>query len=187
MQNPRLASRYAKSLIDLANEQNSLEAVLKDMRLVHGICMASSEFTIMLRSPIIKGDKKMDVINAVIANRGMNALTVAFIGLLVNKGREMNLPDIAEAFINAYNEMKRIRTVKLTTAKALPEAVKQNITSKVAAYMPDDTLNVESVVDESLIGGFVLEVGDKLFDASVKRSLAEMRARITDTSYVSKM
>ena len=187
MQNPRLASRYAKSLIDLANEQNSLEAVLRDMRLVHGICMASSEFTVMLRSPIIKGDKKMDVITAVVANKGMNALTMAFIGLLVNKGREMNLPDIAEAFINAYNEMKRIRTVKLTTATALPDAVKQSITSKVAAFMPQDTLNVESAVDASLIGGFVLEVGDKLFDASVKRSLAEIRASITDTSYVSKM
>ena len=77
--------------------------------------------------------------------------------------------------------------MKLTTAKALPEAVKHNITSKVASFMPEDTLNVESVVDESLNGGFVLEVCDKLFDPSVKRSLAEIRASITDTSYVSKM
>lgn len=187
MQNPRLASRYAKSLLDLAIEQNSLDAVLKDMRLLYSICAASREFELMLRSPVVKGDKKLDVINAVLANQNISVLTNAFIGLLVNKGREMNLPEIAESFIVSYNELKRIRTVRLTTAAPVNDKVKESIRAKVASFMPNDTMNMETSVDESLIGGFVLEVGDKLFDASVKKSLNDIRSTIIDTSYVSKM
>jgi F-type H+-transporting ATPase subunit delta len=183
MQNPRLASRYAKSILDLAIEKNSLEAVLADMRVLQQICAVSEEFETMLRSPVIKGDKKLGVINAVLKGRGVNAITTGFIALLVNKGRESNLPEIAAAFIASYNDLKRIKTVKLTTARAVNDKVKDSIKAKVASFMPDDTMNLETSIDESLIGGFVLEVGDKLFDASVKKSLSEFKTRIIDHSY----
>ncbi|GAA4462896.1 ATP synthase F1 subunit delta [Nemorincola caseinilytica] len=187
MQNPRLASRYAKSLMDLAVEHNDLDAVLADMRTLQGICAVSRDFELMLRSPVIKGDMKLGVINAVLEKSKMNKLTKAFIHLLVSKGREMNLPEIATAFIASYNELKRIKTVKLTTARPVNDKVRDGIKAKVASFMPNDTVNMETSVDESLIGGFVLEVGDKLFDASVRRSLSEIRSKITDHSYESKM
>ncbi len=187
MRNPRIATRYAKSLLDIAVEQNSLDATLKDMRVMNEVCIASHEFEIMLRSPVIKGDKKLGVILAVLASQGISELTKAFIKLLVTKGRESNLPDISEAFINQYNELKRIRTVKLKTAAPMSEAILSGIQKKVAAFMPDDTMNMETSVDESLLGGFVLEVGDKLFDASVKKSLNEFKAGILDSSYVAKI
>lgn len=187
MQNPRLASRYAKSLLDLAIEHNSLDAVLNDMHILNSICAASHEFELMLRSPVIKGDKKLGIIDAVLAGKGISVLTKAFVSLLVNKGREANLPEIATSFISSYNELKRIRTVKLTTAVPVTDKVKDAIKAKVAGFMPQDTMKLETGVDQSLIGGFVLEVGDKLFDASVKRSLNEIRARIIDHSYENKM
>ena len=66
MQNPRLATRYAKSLLNLAVETNNLEAVLKDMQLLNDICIQSHDFVIMLRSPVINGDKKLNVIDIVL-------------------------------------------------------------------------------------------------------------------------
>lgn len=173
--------------MDLAVEQNSLEAVLSDMRVLQNICAISNDFEVMLRSPVIKGDKKLGVINAVLEKSKISTLTKAFISLLVNKGREMNLPEIATAFIASYNELKRIKTVKLITARPVSDKVKDGIKAKVASFMPADTVNMETSVDESLIGGFVLEVGDQLFDASVKKSLNEVRSKIIDHSYESKM
>lgn len=187
MQNPRLASRYAKSILDLAVEKNSLEAVLKDMQTLHAICAASSEFRLMLESPVIKGDKKLSILLEVLKSQELNVLTKGFITLLVSKGREYFLPEIASAFVAQYNELKNIRTVKLTTATPVNDAIKNNILAKVAGYMPADTLNLETSIDESLIGGFVLEMGDKLFDASVKKKLNDVRSKIIDHSYEAKM
>ena len=187
MQNPRLASRYAKSLLDLAVERNSLEATLKDMQTLSSICKLSHDFVVMLRSPVISGDKKLSVMNLVLKGYEVSELTHAFINLLVAKGRELNLPEIADAFLGQYNVLKNIRTVKLTTAAPMSDAVKKNLAAKIAAYMPTDTMDLKTEVDEQLIGGFVLEVEDKLYDASVRRSLNDIRAKVIDTSYVSKL
>src|SRR5436309_718775 len=103
MQNPRLASRYAKSLLDLAVEQNSLDVLLKDMQTVSRICNISRDFVLMLRSPVISADKKLSVVNEVLKSSNVSALTDTFIKLLVSKGREANIPEIADAFIAQYN------------------------------------------------------------------------------------
>jgi F-type H+-transporting ATPase subunit delta len=187
MQNPRLATRYAKSLLDLAVERNSVAATLKDMQTLSSLCTVSHDFVLMLRSPVINGDKKLSVVNLVLKNYEISELTYAFIKLLVTKGRELNLPEIADAFITQYKVMKNIRTVKLTTAAAMSETISKTIADKIAAFMPADTMDIKTEVDASLIGGFVLEVEDKLYDASVRRSLNDIRSKIIDTSYVSRM
>jgi F-type H+-transporting ATPase subunit delta len=187
MQNPRLASRYAKSLLDLAIEQNSVEPTLKDMRMLHELCSVSHDFEVMLKSPVIKGDKKLHVINAVVKGQGMSQLTQAFINLLVSKGRELNLPEISAAFIEQYNKLKNIRTVSLTTALPVSDSVRKGIVAKVASFMPSDSINLQTKTDESLIGGFVLEVEDQLFDASIKKSLNDIKAKLLDHTYETKM
>lgn len=186
MQNPRLASRYAKSLIDLAIERNSLEETLSDMQLLNGICLQSPDFVQMLRSPVIPGSKKTAVLNAVVQDK-TSPLTKAFINLLVTKGREMNLPEISESFIAQYKELKNIKTVKVTTAVAMDDKMKNTVMSKVASFMPSATIELATSVNADLIGGFVLEMEDQLFDASVKKKLNDIRTNVVDLSYVNKM
>src|SRR5690606_6535268 len=135
MQNPRLAARYAKSLLDLAIERNSLDATLEDIRLLDGICRQSPDFRNMLRSPVIKAGKKLQIIDAVLG-AGIGVLTKGFITLLVNKSREANLPEIASAFISQYKELKKIKTVRLTTASEIGEPVREAIRARVAAGLP---------------------------------------------------
>ena len=187
MQNPRLASRYAKSLLDLAVEKNCLDAVLQDMQVLKSICAQSRDFDVMLRSPVISAEKKLSVISEVLKRFNVNPFTTALINLLVAKGRELNLPEIAPAFIEQYNSLKNIRTVKITTAVPMNDTIKNSISAKVAGYMPTDKIELKTEVDESLIGGFVLEVEDRLYDASVKKSLNDIRNAVIDTSYVTKM
>src|SRR4051794_26186757 len=102
MQNPRLAIRYAKSLLDLAKEQNKLELVYNDMKLLDNICKTNREFANVLKSPVIKEDKKNQIIESVTAGH-INSLTASFIRLLGTKGRESNLVEIISAFIDQYN------------------------------------------------------------------------------------
>ena len=109
----------------------------------------------------------------------MHPLAKAFVTLLIAKSREGVLPEIAKAFIAQYKELKKIRTVKLTTAAPATDAVKEAIRAKVAASMPGQTVEMESKVDPTLIGGFVLEMGDKIVDASVRRDLNDIKSQFT--------
>ena len=107
MQNPRLAGRYAKSLLDLATELNQLDAVCADMKLLQGIGKTNPDFIALLRSPIVKPSTKDKILDAVVAGRIGNT-TATFIKLLVSKGRENVLPEITNAFIEQYNAVKEI-------------------------------------------------------------------------------
>ena len=186
MQNPRLASRYAKSLLDLAVEQNQLETTLMDTQLLQAVGRQSRDFANMLRSPIIKADKKQQIINAVLGDK-LGTLTKAFINLLVNKGREANLPEIADAFISQYNELKNIQTVKLSSAAPLTDSVKETIRSKVLASMPGAQIELKEEIRPELIGGFVLQVGDILVDASIRRDLNDVKAQFLKNIYVAEL
>jgi len=186
MQNPRLAARYAKSLLDLAVEQNQLDATLNDIKLLDQISAQSRDFAGVLRSPVIKADKKQAIIDAVLGNK-LSPLTKAFVTLLVGKGREANLPEIAKAFIGQYKEMKSIKTVRLTTATPVSDAVKQKIMRRAMGTLNGNQVELVESVDPSIIGGFVLEMDDKLFDASVRRDLNDIRAQFTKNIYVSQL
>ncbi len=185
MQNPRLASRYAKSLIGLAVEQNELETTLKDIELLNAICQQSRDFTNMLRSPIIKADNKLSIIEAVVGNK-IGKLTKAFITLMVNKGREGYMPEIVAAFVSQYKEMKNIKIVKLTTATPVADTVKEAIRKKVIATLPAGTeVELNEEVRPDIIGGFVLQMDDKLFDASIRRDLNDVKSQFLKNIYVS--
>src|SRR6187402_3377233 len=115
MPNPRLAGRYAKSLIDLANEKGQLEEVHNDMLFLQQAFQSSKELVVMIKSPIIKADKKEKVLAAITGGK-ISVITTTFYELLLRKGRESFLPEIITAFIDQYKVLKGIQVVKLTTA-----------------------------------------------------------------------
>jgi F-type H+-transporting ATPase subunit delta len=184
MPNPRLASRYAKSLLDLAVEQNAVEGTLQDIHTLDSLCVQSRDFANMLRSPIIKADKKQDIINAVIGSK-LTPLVQSFVKLMVNKGRESNMPEIATAFISQYKEMKNIKTVKLTLAAPVSDAVKKTIIKRITGDVPDSQVEVKEVINPDIIGGFILQLDDKLIDASVRRDLNDVKTQFQKNIYVS--
>lgn len=186
MQNPRLASRYAKSLIDIAQEQNCLEAVKNDMKLVNQICESSHDLVLMLKSPVVKADKKAAILNSILDGK-VQAVTIAFMSLLINKGREIYLPEIASSFAMQYKVLKNIQTVNLTTAVAIDESIKNTIKEKVAASLKDGQVELNTAVNADLIGGFTLEVGDKLFDASIRRDLNDIKKQFTKNLFVAQI
>ena len=101
MNNPRLAGRYAKSILTLAIERNQLDTVYNDMEYLHSVSEVNKEFVTVLKSPVISPDKK-ETILAAVTNGKISDLSSLFIRLLFRKGREMYLPEITTAFIDQY-------------------------------------------------------------------------------------
>jgi F-type H+-transporting ATPase subunit delta len=186
MPNPRLASRYAKSLLDLAVEKGQLEKVYADMLYLQQITKSSRDFLNLLRSPIVSADKKQSVIDAVVG-KNVSEVTGAFTRLLVNKGREGELPEIITAFINQYKGKKGIHTVKLTTAVAVSDAVKNQLIEQVKKTSGLQNVELQTTVDPNIIGGFVLQTGDKLVDASIAYDLKQISRQFENNDFVYKM
>jgi F-type H+-transporting ATPase subunit delta len=184
MPNPRLAHRYAKSLVDLSLEKNQLEVVYADMKYLQQVCKVSKEFALLLQSPIITADKKSKIFDVVGSTGKVGELTTTFSKLLINKGREGELPEIADAFIGQYNAMKGIHQVKLTTAVELSDDLKKSISEKAAKEGGLGNVELETKVDESLIGGFVLEFNNNLVDASIARDLRDIKKQFAKNIYV---
>jgi F-type H+-transporting ATPase subunit delta len=186
MPNPRLANRYAKSLIDLATEQNGLETIYADMQFIDAACKSSKEFVKMLQSPIIKSDAKNKIVEAVTKDK-ISSLTTQFNKLLISKGREFELPEIALAVIDQYNVIKGISKVKLTTAIEIGDDIKQSIIAKANSEAGLSKIELETKVDANLIGGFVLEFNNNLVDASVARDLRDIKKQFEKNIYVSSL
>ena len=182
MTNPRLATRYAKSLLDLSIEQNSLDAVYADMKFLEGITKSNPDFVALLRSPVISSDKKNKIIAAVTEGRVSN-LTNLFIKLLTEKTRESNLPEIVTAFREQYNKLKNINRVKITTAIPVSDELKNSIIAKVKSNVAGE-IELETAVKEELIGGFKLEMGGTLVDASILRDLQDVKKQFLNNEYI---
>ena len=186
MNNPRLAGRYAKSLLDLAIEQNQLEAVYADVKFLQTICKSNADFVALLKSPVIKVDKKEKIIASITTGR-VSSITSLFIQLLVRKTRESNLPEIVHAFIEQYNKLKDIHHVKITTAIPMSADAEQALLSKVRSNTPIQNIELETFVEDELIGGFKLEVGGTLVDATILRDLNDVKKQFKNNEYIQQL
>ena len=186
MPNPRLAARYAKSLIDLAIEKGQLEKVYADMQWLNAVTKSNRDFVNLLRSPIIKGETKQKILEAVTAGH-VSEITAGFNRLLIAKERESNLPEITSAFIAAYKEKKNIQTIHLTTATPVTDSVKSAIVDQVKKTAGFQQVELEEKVDPELIGGFVLQVGDKLIDASIAYDLKAIAKQFQNNDFIYKI
>ncbi len=186
MLSPRLASRYAKSLMLIAVEQKQTDLVVKDMRLLQETLQSSAELRTMFTSPIVPYDKKLKVVDAVFQNK-LSAITHQFINLLVTKGREKHLVEMVSAFIDQYNVANQIVKASLTTAVPVEEVTLQQVKTKLLQNQDTKGVELVSKVDADILGGFILQYGDKLLNDSVSRKLHIIKNQIKDNSYISKI
>ncbi|RZK43535.1 MAG: ATP synthase F1 subunit delta [Pedobacter sp.] len=173
----KAGARYAKSLIDLSIEQNALEEIKNDMVLFEGVVDTNSELEAILKNPIVPLDKKTGILDNVFGKK-VHQVTETFLKLVVNKGRSAILFDTAKQFINQYNDIKGIVTAEVSSATALTAESKAAIIGLVKSELKANEVIVKEKVNENLIGGFVLKVGDKQFDASIQGSLQKLKKEI---------
>lgn len=170
----RVSARYAKALIDLAVEKGQLEKVHED---IQGFIEVTKnrDFANMLQSPIVKSERKQSIFNAIFGN-SIDPTTKSFFEIVLNKGRESELKSISAAFIEQYKVIKNISTITLITASSVSNDIVAGIKAKLeASGAVNGNVELETKVDANLIGGFVLQFGDKLYDASVANQLKKLK------------
>ncbi len=172
--------------MDLAVEQDKLETILKDVESFNQVC-ENQDFKLMLKSPIVNSGKKQQIFNKLFAGK-YNEMTMAFLSILLRKGREPLLEEIGREFVAQYKRYSHISSVKLTTAHQLSkeniDAIRQKL---VKSTTTDDKIELETVVDPALIGGFVVEFEDRLYDASVAHKMALLKKEFKDNLYISQI
>jgi len=164
-----VATRYAKSLIDLAQEQKALEPMREDMALFIQTLKASTELQAVLRNPIIPHGKKKAILHAIFGEK-VSKVTMSFFDIMVNKSRGEVLFPAALEFVNQYNVIKNIINATVVSAAPLSEVNLAKMKADVTALTGGNVV-LTAKVDPELIGGFVLTVGDRQIDTSVATDL----------------
>ena len=169
-----VAARYAKSLLDLAQEKGITEALYKDMTFFRNTVGQSRPLLLMLKNPIVRAEKKNAVIKAVFANR-VDPVTMSFFQIIAKKNREPIIDAIAEEFINQYDRLKGVDRATVITTVPLTDALREKFKAMVMKTTKGKLVELNEKIDPKLIGGYVLRVGDQQIDGSIRSKLNELR------------
>lgn len=169
----RVAARYAKSVFDLVIELNKTEKIYKDMHLIGLVCSENRNLVNLLNNPIIKQDVKLSILTKIF-KKHIDPITLNLLGLICRKNRTNVLPDISKQFVSMYNEYKGIVRANVTSAVSLSAQIKNDFES-IIAKETGKKVALDMKVDETLLGGYVLRVGDRQIDDSLKTKLNNLR------------
>ncbi|MDX1629864.1 MAG: ATP synthase F1 subunit delta [Fulvivirga sp.] len=184
MSDYRVTSRYAKSLLELAEEQNALEEVLGDMKLFAKVCKESRDLVLVLKNPIIKHDKKNAILREIFEGKVHN-LTLSIFDISTRKNREALLPEMAKEFQKQYNLFKGIEEAKVTTAVPLSDDLRKELEAIVKKISSKSEVEFSEATDEGIIGGYILKVGDRQIDDSIKSKIKALELKLSDKkSYI---
>jgi F-type H+-transporting ATPase subunit delta len=171
----RIAKRYAKPILELAEESKQLDQVRDDMQQFAELCEANKDLVNLLKSPIIAHLKKAEILRAIFKDK-MNDLTLSAFDIITRKNRESVLPEIATEFLVMYNEKRGFQNVSVSTTFPLDANLRKTFTD-VVKDVTGKTPVLEETVDSSLIGGYTLKLGDRQIDESVSGKLKELRLK----------
>lgn len=178
MAQSRVAERYAKALLDLANESNQVDAIFADMQSFGKVLNENSELETLLNNPVVSTSKKTTIFSKIFEGN-LNPLTFGFMKLVLQKRRESDFGSISDSFLSLYNQQKGITKVQLTTAIPVSDDVLEDILSKIKAAKGMKTIELIKKVDPSIIGGFIAEFNNKIMDRSVQSNLNQIKRRFS--------
>lgn len=179
MTGTRAAVRYAKAVLDLAKDQNVMEAVNTDMKTILSTITQSKEIQMVLKSPVIKASLKKASLKKIFT--GISPLTNALIDILAENKRVALLGTVAEKYIILYDKLKGKEVAIVTTAVPLTAALEAKVLTKVKEFTQNE-VTIENKIDESIIGGFILRIGDLQYNASIANKLNTLK-RVFNTNF----
>lgn len=173
----RAAIRYAKAILETAVSSGNTVQVNDDMKLIVASVSGSQELNEFLSSPIITSEVKMNALSEVFVN--VQAETKMLFKLLQENKRFEILESIASQFNRLYDEMNGVEVAKVTTAFPITPELETKVLAKIAE-ISNKKITIENIVDPSIIGGFILRIGDKQYNASVANRLQELRREFSN-------
>lgn len=181
MKNPKLSNRYAKALFDFAKENNSVREVFDDLALFSKTLKENRELQVLLRNPVIEAHQKHKIFESVF-NGTLHDITYKFLALLLKQKREPALDTICEEYFKLYNTENNIRQVSITTAQPLSPELKGKIVGLIADQT-HATIELDEIVDPSIIGGFVVKMDDYYLDSSILSKINRLKQEFSQNIF----
>lgn len=181
MSEQAVALRYAHPLFDLAEEQKMTDEVYEDMQLFVETGEKNRELLAVLRSPVIKGHKKMSIIKALFEGK-VQKLTMSMFEIMSRKNRDAILYELGREFVKLYQQKKGIQIVRIQTPTPLGEALKKELKEKLTKQL-NKTIILKEEIKKDLLGGFILFIGHSQLDNSIKNSLQRLKFNFINTIY----
>ncbi|MGE5355169.1 MAG: ATP synthase F1 subunit delta [Deltaproteobacteria bacterium] len=179
----KIVSRYARSLIEISIEKKQLETTIENARYFQEVSKIR-EFKNLLLNPVIKPDKKLKVFESLFKDQ-VNDFFYKFMQLVIKKGRESILPEIADEVLDQYKRMKMITDIQLTTATPLDlDFMKRLNDSLIKSAITAEKLDFKTKVDKDIIGGFIIQIEDQLIDSSIRKKLKNIESEIIEKRFI---
>lgn len=177
MTDNKIATRYAKALILIANEQKLTDTVYQDINFIFNTLEESNDLFLLTKNPIVKPEKKSKIFTELFKEK-VNQLTFSFLALLIKKGREKVLRSICLKYFDLYNEQNNKIEVEISTAKDAKEEIKKLIETKISNWTGKEVI-AKYKVKPDLIGGFQARFADYVYDASIRQKLQSLKDELT--------
>lgn len=179
-----LVHRYAKALLELAVRNNVVDKVLDDLKLVNATMDQSKELRTLICKTFVSKDHKINIFNSLFSSR-IEKTTLDFLILMINKNRENYIMDVHDMYYELFLEHKKIAVVTVTAAVELDEQTIERIINILRhKIVAKNTIEIKTVVDKSIIGGFIVNYGDYQYDASVKATLKRLHNVFDENLFV---
>lgn len=179
----KVASRYAKALLELAVERNALEQVLTDIKKLATLSKENRGLVLMFESPIVSTDKKGNVLRTLF-EKDAHQITMNFFDIVTRKNRSNMLVATAAEFLKQYNQHMGIQVAEVTTTAPLNADLRSKFIQVVKEISGKGKVELEEKIDPNLIGGFVLKVDDKVLDDSLSGKLRDLRLGFAQRYFV---
>lgn len=177
MAGTRAAIRYARAIIDQANDRNATEMVQEDMKLIASTVASNQELEQFISNPTLNVEAKNNALVEIFAST--NAVTKSLFCLLLENKRFELLHDIAVEFSKLYDESKGIQHAEVTTAFTMDQALEEKVMAKIRTFS-DKKIIINNIVDPAIIGGFIIRIGDQQFNASIANSLQTLKRELSN-------
>ena len=177
MAGTRAAIRYAKAILDIANDKGVAQAVNNDMNTIASTISSNIELSTFIQNPTTKVEVKESALLEVFA--GVNGVTKSLFHLLFENKRFEILGAIAWEYNQLFDEMNGVEVAKVTTAVPMDAALEAKVLAKVST-LSNKKITIENIVDASIIGGFVLRIGDQQYNASIANRLQVLKRELSN-------
>ena len=184
MQGSKAALRYAKAIISLAKDRGVTKEVNEDMKTINETIDGSGDLRTFLKSPVIKDSIKKNALLEIF--KDVNGITTGMFDILMGNNRLEILSQVTSKYMFLYNQMNNVQVAKVTTAFPLTPSLETKIQQKVKELTGNEA-KIENIIDESIIGGFILRVGDIQYNGSVQAQLNNLKREFKNNTYVSKI
>ena len=169
----RAAIRYAKAILNKANENSTQSVVFGDMQSVYNTIENSRELQSVLQSPVIKANDKKEALLKIFS--GQSETTHSLINILVENQRTSLLGDVAKSYVQLYNDEQGVKVATVITAVPLSSELEAKVMAKVKQLTGSEKVTLKNEIDPAIIGGFILRVGDIQYNASIANQLGNLK------------